>query len=167
MSAHHGDTLAFRDKRFLLVEQPLEAYFGLIGQRPRLHGAGCPKGRGYAASWEIDDGWLYLVGLAGQWADHSPVTLHNLFPFAGERVFATWFSGTVHGFRQDDGGEGCHGAAPRRYPDLVLTIAQGRVSSSSVVHRGAPGGAEAHGDVVSASGREALASAADGSSLLI
>ncbi|HMN66018.1 MAG TPA: hypothetical protein PKB08_13515, partial [Burkholderiaceae bacterium] len=113
MSAHHGDTLAFRDKRFLLVEQPLEAYFGLIGQRPRLHGGGCPDGRGYAASWEIDDGWLYLVGLAGQWADHSPVTLHNLFPFAGERVFATWFSGTVHGFRQDEGDEGCNGTAPR------------------------------------------------------
>ena len=54
MSAHHGDTLAFRDKRFLLVEQPLEAYFELIGQRPRLHGGGCADGRGYAARWEIE-----------------------------------------------------------------------------------------------------------------
>ncbi|MCO5105543.1 MAG: hypothetical protein M9907_00520 [Burkholderiaceae bacterium] len=166
MSAHHGDTLAFRDKRFLLVEQPLEAYFELIGQRPRLHGGGCADGRGYAARWEIRDGWLYLAGLAGQWADNSPVALQNLFPFAGERIFATWFSGTLHAFRQDDAEQGC-GAAPRRYPDLVLTVDQGRVRSSSIVHRGAPSAVDAHAEAGLQAGREAMASAAGGSGLMI
>ncbi len=165
MSAHHGDTLAFRDRRFLLVEQPLEAYFELIGQRPRLDG-GCADRRGYAACWEIDQGRLYLAGLAGQWADRSPVGLRNLFPFAGARVLATWFDGTLHGFREDDL-EQRGVAAPHRYPDLVLTLDQGRVRSSSLVHRGPPAVADPLGETRSPAGRKLLASAADGSSLMV
>ena len=168
MNTYHGDTLAFRDRNFLLDEQPLEAYFELIGQRPDLHDGACPPCRGYAATWEIDDGWLYLVGLAGQWSDSSPVVLRNLFPFAGERILATWFSGTIHGFRQDDGHPPGVAADRHRYPDLVLTIDQGRMHSSSIVHRSPAGSsAEGHATVASVPGRDELASAGDDSSLLI
>lgn len=163
---HHGDMLEFRAKRFLLIEQPLESYFGLIGQHPALLDGSCPVGRGYAANWAIDDGWLYLVGLAGRWSDSSPVTLHHLFPFAGDRIFATWFSGTVHGFRLDEAVQPGSAADRGRYPDIVLTIDEGRVRSSSIVHRGAPG-AEVDGGTDSPAERESMASAPEGSSLLI
>jgi len=168
MDTYHGDTLAFRDRKFLLDEQPLEAYFQLIGQRPHLHDGACPPCRCYAATWEIDDGWLYLVGLAGQWPDNSPVMLRNLFPFAGERILATWFNGTLHGLRQDDGHSPGVAADRRRYPDLVLTIEHGRMHGSSIVHR-SPAGSAADSPAAAASvpGRGELASAGDDSSLMI
>jgi hypothetical protein len=55
-----------------------------------------------------------------------------------------------------------------RYPDLVLTIDQGRMHSSSIVHRSPAGSsADGHATVASVPGRDELASAGDDSSLLI
>lgn len=167
METHHGDVLAFRGRSFLLLEQPLEPYFDLIGQRPSLLEAAPTAGRGYAASWRIDDGWLYLLAVAGRWSDRSSMTLHQLFPFAGDRIFATWFSGTLHGFRLEEGkAQACPDA--RRYPDLVLTLDAGRMRCSSVVHRcaAAETGA-AHPDVPAMRAAMPMAGAAGGSSLMV
>jgi hypothetical protein len=66
--------------------------------------------RGYVASWEIDEGRLWLTGIEGcQGAfmgDYQPATLASLFPDQADktRIPADWFSGTLfypaHRFNQ-------------------------------------------------------------------
>ena len=86
---HQGgrNLLSHRQREFQLLDEPLEHYFRLIGQRP------C-KGE-ISAEWEIEDGWLYLTRLTTLEAQDPPLTLDRLFPFAGRRVFAAWYSGEL------------------------------------------------------------------------
>src|SRR5690606_9269970 len=88
-SGFHGDTLTHRGREFALIDQPLEAYFELIGSRPDFDSG---NGRGYAAHWIIEDGWLYLDRLTGRWAKSAPLSMNHMFPFAGTKVYAAWLS---------------------------------------------------------------------------
>lgn len=118
--------LSHRNREFHLLDEPLEHYFHLIGQRP------C-KGE-ITAEWEIEDGWLYLTGLSTAEPQDPPLTLDRLFPFAGRRVFAAWYSGQIRGLRSDrpimPGMD-----SVRRYPDLILSLHCGHIESMSQVHR--------------------------------
>jgi len=54
--------------------------------------------RGYVATWEIRDDLLHLVSLEGTVEAEQrvvPITLEEAFPWAGETIPATWFSGEV------------------------------------------------------------------------
>jgi hypothetical protein len=119
------DLLSHRGREFQLLDQPLERYFSMIGQRP------C-EGE-YSAQWEIEDGWLYLSGLGCVQKHEQPMSMESLFPFAGRRVFAAWFSGQVRGFRSDRAAGSGWGQL-NRYPDLVLNMNCGRVDTISLVH---------------------------------
>jgi hypothetical protein len=122
------DLLHHRGRVFQLLDQPLERYFKMIGQRP------C-EGE-YTANWEIEDGWLYLTNLGCAKPHDQPMSMESLFPFAGRRVFAAWHSGPVRGFRTDRGDRLSALAAKENnhYPDLVLNLNCGRVETISVVH---------------------------------
>ncbi len=128
----HGDTLLHRERTFELIDQPLETYFDLIGQRPALCRG---PGRGYAAQWVVEDGWLFMASVAGRWDDEQPLSLDQLFPFGGSKVFAAWYSGTIRGYRRDRPLPRVDDPAQARYPDIVLTVASGRLGNASVVHR--------------------------------
>lgn len=131
----HGDTLTHRGREFEMIDQPLEAYFELIGSRPDFDSA---NGRGYAAHWLIEDGWLYLAKLTGRWARSEPLSMHHMFPFAGTKVYAAWLSGPLRGYRTDRPLPTADSPVQMRYPDIVLRIDNGRLDTASVVHRGAP-----------------------------
>jgi hypothetical protein len=119
------DLLSHRTREFRLLDQPLERYFSMIGQRP------CEGD--YTARWEIEDGWLYLTDLGCVESHDKPMSMESLFPFAGRRVFAAWFSGQVRGFRTDRS-DFQASAQVNRYPDLVLNLNCGRVETISLVH---------------------------------
>jgi hypothetical protein len=121
------DLLAHRGREFQLLDQPLERYFSMIGQRP------C-EGE-YSAQWEIEDGWLYLSGLACVQKHEQPMSMESLFPFAGRRVFAAWYSGQIRGFRRDRAAALTWGQ-PNRYPDLVLNM--NSVTASATLGARAP-----------------------------
>jgi hypothetical protein len=122
------DLLHHRGRVFQLLDQPLERYFKMIGQRP------C-EGE-YTANWEIEDGWLYLTSLGCAKPHDQPMSMESLFPFAGRRVFAAWHSGPVRGFRTDRADRLSALAAKENnhYPDLVLNLNCGRVETISLVH---------------------------------
>jgi len=130
----HGDTLTHGGREFELIDQPLEAYFELIGSRPDFDAS---NGRGYAAHWTIEDGWLYLARLTGRWARSEPLSMHHMFPFVGTKVFAAWLSGSLRGYRTDRPLPAAVLPAQMRYPDIVLRIENGRLDSASIVHRAA------------------------------
>ncbi len=129
------DLLLHRGRLFELVDRPLENYFDLIGQRPSLRGDATATEPPYTARWQIDDGWLYLTGLSGSWEDGAPLTIAELFPLAGTRVFAAWFSGALRGYRADAVQFGSELGGNGRYPDIFLQVTCGRLKASSVVHR--------------------------------
>jgi len=133
-SGFHGDTLTHRGREFALIDQPLEAYFELIGSRPDFDSG---NGRGYAAHWIIEDGWLYLATLMGHWAKSEPLSMNHMFPFAGTKVHAAWLSGSLRGYRTDRALPAAASPVHMRYPDIVLRIDNGRLDAASVVHRGA------------------------------
>jgi hypothetical protein len=122
------DHLDYRDRKFELVDHPLEGYFELLGERPALM-----PGKPIEASWTIEDGWLYLTKLSATLASGHKLNLGDLFPYAGEKVFAAWFTGTLKGFKEESGLK--MSLQDKRYPDLVLGVGVGRIRQSSMVHR--------------------------------
>lgn len=130
----HGDTLVHRGREFMLVDQPLEAYFELIGARPDFDSS---YGRGYAAHWVVEDGWLYLAALSGRWAQSDTLSMRDMFPFADTKVYAAWLSGTIRGYRNDRPFPVEATPEQMRYPDIVLRFDSGRLDTASIIHRGA------------------------------
>lgn len=134
MHPHQGDILRHRERIYELADQPLDAYFKLIGARPEFQ-CNADGASVYSATWSIEDGWLFLVDISGFWHDGSPLTIHDLFPFAGQKVFAAWWSGVLKGFRSD--ASLLTRANPSRSPDILINVEYGRVHASSMVHRSA------------------------------
>ena len=132
MHPHHGDILRYRERTYELADQPLEGYFRLINARPEFQ-RNADGRSSCAATWTIDDGWLFLIDLQGFWSDGSPLAVADLFPFAGSRVFAAWWSGLLHGFRSD--ASLLTRASATRSPDILIQVDCGRIQSSSMVHR--------------------------------
>lgn len=130
----NGDTLMQRDRLFEVVDQPLEQYFDLIGTRPAFEPTST-EGRGYAATWVIEDGWLFLSGLAARWSDDQALTMQHLFPFAGRKVFAAWYNGPVRAYRRDRPLPDLSDPERVRYPDLMLSIEHGRIANSVLIDR--------------------------------
>lgn len=132
MKCQHVDRLLFRERRYDLLDQPLEAYFDLIDSRPPFLRPN-PESRGYMADWEVVDGWLYLTGITALWEDATPATLKQLFPLAGDRVFAAWLSGPVRGYHCESSPVALSNVV--RAPDLALRTNCGRVEASSAAPR--------------------------------
>ena len=124
------DVLYYRDRYFDLMDHPLEGYFELIGEAPALD-----YSKPITASWAIEDGWLYLTKLSATWANGRKLSLADLFPYAGEKVFAAWYTGTLKAFKDDAPVKMLSSDSAKRYPDLVLGVSVGRIRQSSMVHR--------------------------------
>ena len=132
MHPHQGDILRYRERTYELADRPLEGYFRLINAQPEFQ-RNADGLSSCAATWTIDDGWLFLIDLQGFWADGSPLTVADLFPFAGSRVFAAWWSGLLRGYRSD--ASLLTRASASRSPDILIQVDCGRIQSSSMVHR--------------------------------
>ncbi len=133
-SGFDGDNLVHRERTFTLLEQPLELYFELIGSRPAFEPM-ANRARAYEARWVIEDGWLFMTGIDATWSGDKPVHLNDLFPFAGARVFAAWYSGTIRGYRPERGLPDTDSAGGARYPDLVIPIEHGRMANTTLISR--------------------------------
>lgn len=103
MTAQFEETLLFRGHKLRMCSEPLEAYFEAKGGRPDLS-SNTALDRGYIGSWEIVDDRLYLTEIWGELrdplgpadlGDFPALTIAHIFPNAGERVFAEWFTGTL------------------------------------------------------------------------
>lgn len=98
MTAQIGEVLRYEGKTVRMCDTPLGDFFSLGGRRPDpdFDTYGCTAlWRGYVGTWEIVDGRLYLVDLAGEFEDGSPVSLGAVFPDFPDRVFAHWYSDTI------------------------------------------------------------------------
>ena len=89
MNALLSEHLILRGEKMVLDSQPLGGFFKVNGHPSGL--GGHPRWRGYAATWEIQDGRLYLVAVDGG----QYVGLDTLFPDYPDGVFAHWYTGEL------------------------------------------------------------------------
>jgi hypothetical protein len=121
MTAQARDILRFEGRELRLFSNPLEQLWGPTRRRPRFVPTYTFLWRGYVATWSIESGILYLTGISGLvYADERGNPLYNesdflseplgvdrysvptrpasvalLFPGAGDRVRAEWFTGEL------------------------------------------------------------------------
>lgn len=132
MKIQHTDRLLFRERNYDLLDQPLEAYFDLIDSRPPFLRPN-PSSRGYMAEWEVVDGWLYLTSITALWEDATPASIKQLFPLAGDRVFAAWLSGPLRAYDSETSPMALSNVV--RAPDLVLRVNCGRIEAGGATVR--------------------------------
>jgi hypothetical protein len=147
MTAQIPETLILDGQELAMCSEPLGDYFRFSGTRPALAETCTALWRGYVGTWEIRDDRLYLIGIAGEYQDGSPVTLDSLFPGYPERVFAHWFSRTL---RCPRGGqlEYVHMGYGSVYEeDLLLHVERGVLKGQDVRVNGtaAPGAPQGYG----------------------
>ena len=98
-TAQMPDLLIYQNETVGIFSNPLESYFNDTHPRPNaLFEFSCTGNwRGYLATWEIKDGFLYLTKLVkGSCSQDAPeIPLSTLFPNQTPPIKATWFSGEL------------------------------------------------------------------------
>lgn len=136
MTAQIPESLRYKGEDLSMCEEPLASYFFCAGSAPRFAPVSTALWRRYVGSWEIVDDRLYLVGIDAALQDGSKATLATIFPDAGDRVFADWFSGTVR-VPQGRMIEYVHSGYSSTYErDMFLDIERGVVVAERVRQNG-------------------------------
>lgn len=98
-TAQMPDLLIYEGKTVGIFSNPLESYFDKNHPRPNeLFEVSCTASwRGYLATWEIKDGFLYLLKLAEGGCDEkaAEIPLAKVLPNQKPPIKATWFSGVL------------------------------------------------------------------------
>lgn len=139
------DVLIYKGQTYQLFANPLEPFFKSAKERPKffVRPGTVTSGnwRGYVATWEIEDGFLYLVKI-DSWICRKAASsgcrkanLNSLFgtKYRGGKVRADWFSGEL---RMPDGNQiqyvhMGYGSIYER--EIVLRVESGKVVESSTV----------------------------------
>jgi len=137
MTRQTSETLLYEGETVAMRTTPLHDYFTLAGIAPNFLALYSTLWRGYVGSWEIIDGRLYLVGLRGTLLDHTESSVATFFPDFPDRVFAHWYSGTIHitlGTTLEHVHEGLASTQAR---DVVLEVERGVVRHTEACLEGA------------------------------
>ena len=129
------DILYLDGQKHELFSLPLEQYYGPNRPRPQFKAPNTATWRGYVATWEIDQGVLYLKAIKA-WTHQGEVGLEALFPGQKSRVAATWFSGQL----RVPQGKMLKPYVPQPIYEkyLMITVEQGRVQGREIIDN--PGG---------------------------
>lgn len=133
MTVQIAERLILGGEPYQLFTLPLTNYWKLAGLQFQFSRRSTACWRGYVGTWEIIDDRLYMVGIAAELEDGTLVNLAKLFPGAGHRVFAHWYSGTLRipqGVMLHYVHQGYDSIYER---DIVLTVEQGIVAGRKEV----------------------------------
>jgi len=135
-TAQTGERLLYKGATNRLCTLPLEPY--LKKHNLRLYEVAPPKEfmmstgcwRGYIGTWQIKDGFLWLVSV--QHLDRTPVPLSRVFTNQVPPIKATWYSGTLH-VTQGKMLRYIHARFDSKFErDLYIEIVDGKVKSEKV-----------------------------------
>lgn len=88
------DILIDEGREYFLYSNPLESLFGKEKPRPHFQVFHTANMRGYVATWEIDQGILYLKDIKAR-IDGAIVGIERIFPGQYGRIEAIWFTGKL------------------------------------------------------------------------
>ncbi len=94
MNTTSRDSLYLEGRRYSLFARPLDAYLRHVGAVGPAVDPALPS-PAYHATWRVDAGMLWLVGLEGDDTDGSKLSIEDLFPGGSGKILAHWFSGVL------------------------------------------------------------------------
>lgn len=122
-----------------MFSNPLEAFLSSRPERPSwMRPVTTAHWRGYVAVWTIARRRLYLIDIGsflggGKGAKGRTARLRHLFPGAGDRVFAEWYSGDLR-VPRGECLEYVHLGYESHYErDLLIQVEAGSVTGARVV----------------------------------
>ena len=132
-TAQFPDVLIYEGKKCELFSNPLESYYKQDrALRPKFQSWHTANYRGYVATWEIDNGVLYLKEIRAK-IEGQMVGLDHLFPGTPGRVEAKWFTGLLR-VPQGKVIKPVHqGYASVYERDLIITIKDGKVVGKEII----------------------------------
>lgn len=136
MTDQIAEKLRYQGEDVAMGTNPLSDFFAMGGFNPRFEPTSTALWRGYVGRWEIIDSRLYLIELQGTLRDGTEASLATIFPDFPDRVFAHWYSGTIHvpqGKRLKFAHTG-YGITFER--DLFLDMERGVVKNTRLRHNG-------------------------------
>lgn len=98
MTAQRTDTIVINEDEHIIYDLPLQQYWEKNNNRPSLFSLNTSLNRSYYAKWLIENNKLYLINFYGECVLPPPrkeYSLVDLFPTAGEKIFAEWFTGDI------------------------------------------------------------------------
>jgi len=96
VTAQIQEKIIYQGENLKMSTEPLEDYFSKGGNRPEFKRSHTALWCRYIGSWEIVDDRLYLTDLGGWLEDGTKVVVATIFPGFPDKVFAQWYSGTLH-----------------------------------------------------------------------
>ncbi|WP_432721273.1 hypothetical protein R0381_002586 [Jeongeupia wiesaeckerbachi] len=148
MTAQFAEQLHYQGRDVAMHTPPLSDYFAMGGFSPSFDLSCTALWRGYIGRWEIVDSRLYLLELHGTLRDGTETSVATLFPDFPDRVFAHWYSGTIHiprGKRLDYVHMGYDSTFEQ---DLFLDVERGVVKNTRARHNGTAESGSALGDAL-------------------
>lgn len=132
-TAQRADILIYEGQNLPLFSNPLESYYQNGATRPHFESPNTANWRGYIATWEIDNGVLYLRDIEA-WIDGSKVGMNKVFPGQVGRIEAKWFTGKLR-VPQGERLQYVHMGYGSIYEkDLIITIEAGKVVKVEVIN---------------------------------
>jgi len=146
MTAQLSDSLRYEGETLPLFTLPLNTYWTMVGAA-ESDGGGPERSRSFAdmgtwcwrrhtASWAIEQGHLYLIGIHATYEDGGEAILEDFFPGYPDRVFAHWYSGQLRCSRGELLEYAHAGFGSRYEEDLLIDIDRGVVIAHRTTHNG-------------------------------
>ncbi len=144
MTAQLSDSLRYEGEALRLFTLPLNTYWNMASaandsdddspeKRRDFADMGTWCWRRHTASWAIEQGHLYLIGIHANYEDGGEAMLEDFFPGYPNRVFAHWYSGQLRCSRGELL-EYVHAGFGSRYEeDLLIDIDRGVVKDQHVI----------------------------------
>ena len=135
MTAQSPESIYIDNQLMSLCEEPLESYFDMKGDRPKLTWPSTALWRGYQGLWAIQDNQLYLIDLTLYLCEESSeiVDWRDLFPAQSGDIKAFWYTGTLR-IPQGKLLQYIHGGYLSVYErDLFIKILNGDVIEQKIV----------------------------------
>jgi hypothetical protein len=94
MTIQTKDNIIIKGEKFDLYTYPLDSYWSKKNPKPGIRIPETSCWRGYIATWEIIDEYLYLTDIQ-YFAPDEDQGLDYVFPNNSGKVKATWFTGEL------------------------------------------------------------------------
>jgi len=126
------DILIDEGQKYFLYSNPLESFWSKEKPRPHFQIFYTANMRGYIATWEIEQGILYLKAIKGVINNREIVGLESIFPGQYGRLEATWFTGKLR-IPQGKILKYGYGYESIYEYDLIIHIQKGKVIKREVI----------------------------------
>lgn len=94
MTIQVKDTIIIEGVKYYLYVNPLDSYWNKKNPKPIIRLTRTSCWRGYSATWEIMDNFLYLIDIMF-YSSSGDLGMDYFFPKKEGRVLATWFNGDL------------------------------------------------------------------------